>query len=99
MGRVRKGSARASQVPCMKDSLVLEEEEVLWKQVEPKVPFECRIEELMKMFDCLCVETEIKFHFPLFLQLVRKLTRFCSAQCPCLHFCPWSRGLAQGLAY
>lgn len=89
-------NARASQGPCMKDSPVLEEEEVLWKQVGPKVPFGGKTEEWLKMVDHLCVETEIELRFHMFGQPARKLKIFCSAQCPRLHFCPWSHGLVQG---
>lgn len=97
VSRVCRENARASQVPCMKDSPVLEEEEVLWKQVEPMVPFGGKTEEwLKKMMDHLCVETEIELRFHMFVQPVRKLKLFCSVQCLCLHFCPWSYRLAQG---
>lgn len=93
---VYREKAKASRVQCMKDSPVLEEEEVLWKQVEPMVPLGGKTEKWLKMIDRLSVETVRELRFHMFVQPVRKLKIFCSVQCLYPHFCPWSHELAQG---
>lgn len=94
MGRVHRGKARTFRVPCMEDSLVLEEEDVPGKQMLPKVQFVGKTEEWL--IDHPYVETKKELHFHMFVQLARRLKIFCSVQCPCLHFCPWPQELAQG---